>query len=549
MAGETGWVVVDALTTAETARAALALVTEHLGERPVSAVIYTHSHIDHFGGLRGIATEEDLANGMRIIAPAGFLDAAVRENVIAGPAMARRAEYMFGGQLPRGPRGHVDAGIGVTVPAGTPGLVAPTESITETGTVLEIDGLTVEFQLTPNTEAPAEMNFLFVEHARALHGRELLGHAPQPVHAARRARCATGSAGASTSTEAIERFRGRFEVVFACHHWPRWGEQAALHHLETQRDLYRYIHDQSIRLANAGHTMEEAAEELELPASLSDEFACREYYGTVSHNVKAVYQRYLGWFDGNPAHLEPHPPVEAARRYVDFMGGADAVLARARESFEQGDYRWVAQVVNHVVFADPDNGAARELQADALEQLGYQAESGPWRSFYLTGALELREGVAPGSTMADAPNLDLLAALTAEMVLHVVGVRVHGPRADGRVIELDVVFTDVDESFALTVAHGALSHPRGRRAEAPGDGARAAPGLPRAGGRRGHGGRRARGRRDRGRGRRGGARGAALAAGGATRALPDRHSLKSPETAATARLLRVGGRQRWYDNS
>jgi alkyl sulfatase BDS1-like metallo-beta-lactamase superfamily hydrolase len=209
--------------------------------------------------------------------------------------------------------------------------------------------------------------------------------------------------------------------------------------------------------------MEEAAEELTLPASLHDEFACREYYGTMSHNVKAVYQRYLGWFDGNPAHLHPHPPVEAARRYVDYMGGAEAALARARESFADGDYRWVAEVVNHVVFAEPGNRAARELQADALEQLGYQAESGPWRSFYLTGAQELREGVAPGSTMADAPNLDLLAALSAEMVLHVVGVRIDGPRADGRVIELDVVFTDVDEAFALTVAHGALSHPRGRR--------------------------------------------------------------------------------------
>ncbi len=466
VAGAKGWVVVDALTTAETARAALDLVTEHLGRRPVTAVIYTHSHIDHFGGLRGLATEEDLANGLRIIAPAGFLDAAVRENVIAGPAMARRAEYMFGGQLPRGPRGHVDAGIGVTVPTGTPGLVAPTESISETGTVLKVDGLTVEFQLTPETEAPAEMNFLFVDHA-ALCMAENCSGTLHNLYTPRGAEVRDGLGWSEYITEAIERFRGRFEVTFACHHWPRWGEQAALHHLETQRDLYRYIHDQSIRLANAGHTPEEAAEELALPASLSDEFACREYYGTVSHNVKAVFQRYLGWFDGNPAHLNPHPPVEAARRYVDYMGGAEALLTRARESFDQGDYRWVAQVVNHVVFAHPDNAAARELQADALEQLGYQAESGPWRSFYLTGALELREGVAPGSTMADAPNLDLLSALTAEMVLHVVGVRVDGPRADGRVIELDVVFTDVDEDFALTVAHGALSHPRGRRPGAP----------------------------------------------------------------------------------
>jgi alkyl sulfatase BDS1-like metallo-beta-lactamase superfamily hydrolase len=466
VAGETGWIVVDVLTTAETARAALELVTEHLGERPVHAVIYTHTHIDHFGGVRGILTDEDLARGVRIIAPEGFLDAAVSENVIAGPAMARRAEYMFGGLLPRGPRGHVDAGIGVTMPVGTPGLIAPTELITETGTTLEIDGLTIEFQLTPETEAPAEMNFLFVDHA-ALCMAENCTATLHNLYTPRGAQVRDGLGWSEYITEAIELFRGRFDLIFACHHWPRWGEEAALHHLETQRDLYRYIHDQSIRLANAGFTAAEAAEELRLPDSLQDEFACREYYGTFSHNVKAVYQRYLGWFDGNPANLNPHPPAEAGRRYVEYMGGADAVLARARESFEEGDYRWVAQVVNHVVFADPDNMAARELQADALEQLGYQSESGPWRAFYLTGALELREGVTPGRTMADAPNLDLLSALTPEMVLHVLGVRIDGPRADGRVVELDVEFTDVGETFALTVAHGALSHPRGSRPDAP----------------------------------------------------------------------------------
>lgn len=465
VAGDKGWIVVDSLTTAETARAAFELVTEHLGERPVSAVIYTHSHIDHFGGLRGIVTDEDLAGGLRIIAPQGFLDAAVSENVLAGPAMARRAEYMFGGLLQRRPRGHVDAGIGMTVPNGTPGLIAPTESVTETGTVLEIDGITLEFQLTPATEAPAEMNFLFVER-RALCLAENCSGTLHNLYTPRGAEVRDALGWSAYITEAIERFRGRFDVTFACHHWPRWGEEAALDHLETQRDLYRYIHDQSIRLANSGYTMEEAAEELELPASLRDEFACREYYGTVSHNVKAVFQRYLGWFDGNPAHLEPHPPVEAALRYVDYMGGPEAVLARARESFGEGDYRWVAEVVNHLVFADPDNREARELQADALEQLGYQAESGPWRSFYLSGALELRQGV-DGRTPAIAGSPDLLAGLTAEMVLHVVGVRVNGPRADGRVIELDVVFTDVDEEFALTVAHGALSHARGRRPDAP----------------------------------------------------------------------------------
>ncbi|HEU0023367.1 MAG TPA: alkyl sulfatase dimerization domain-containing protein [Thermoleophilaceae bacterium] len=462
VAGESGWVVVDSLTSAETARAARALVAEHVGDRPVRAVIYTHSHIDHFGGIRGILSDEELASGVRIIAPEGFLDAAVSENVIAGPAMARRAEYMFGGLLPRGPRGHVDAGIGVTISNGSPGLIAPTESITETGTVLEIDGLTVEFQLTPNTEAPAEMNFLFVEQ-RALCVAENCSATMHNLYTPRGAEVRDALGWSSYITEAIERFRGRFDLTFACHHWPRWGEEEALDYLAKQRDLYRYIHDQTIRLANSGLTMEEAAEALDVPESLQDEFSCRGYYGTVNHNVKAVYQRYLGWFDGNPAHLHPHPPVEAGRRYVDYMGGADAVLARARASYSEGDYRWVAEVVNHVVFADPDNAEARELQADALEQLGYQAESGPWRAFYLTGALELRQGVAKGDNPVTNVGVDLLGALTAEMVLHVLGVRIDGPRADGRSVELDVEFTDTGETFALTVAHGALSHPRGPR--------------------------------------------------------------------------------------
>lgn len=465
VAGAGGWVVVDALTSEETARAALALVDQHLGPRPVTAVIYTHSHIDHFGGIRGLLSAEDLAEGVRIIAPEGFLDAAVRENVIAGPAMARRAEYMYGGLLSRGPRGHVDAGLGVTVPKGNPALVAPTESISETGTRLRVDGVHVEFQLTPGTEAPAEMNILFTGH-RALCMAENCSATMHNLYTPRGAEVRDALAWSTYIDEAIELFRGRFDAMFACHHWPRWGQAEALHHLESQRDLYRYLHDQTIRLANRGLTMDEAAEELELPPSLAREFSCREYYGTVSHNVKAVYQRYLGWFDGHPAHLHRHPPEQAAARYVDYMGGPGAVLDRARESFEAGDYRWVAEVVGHVVFADPGNIDARELQAAALEQLGYQAESGPWRSFYLTGALELRHGVGESAAPA-AAAAGLVAALPAEAVLQLVGVRLDGPRADGRTLELDVLFTDTGEAFALTVRHGALSTRTGERDDAP----------------------------------------------------------------------------------
>lgn len=464
--GDTGWIVVDPLTSAETARAAYDLVTEELGERPVVAVIYTHSHVDHFAGVRGIVSDDDVASGrVRIIAPAGFLEAAISENVIAGNVMTRRATYMYGVLLPRGPQGLVGSGLGQTTPLGTFGLIAPTEVVSETGTELVVDGVRIEFQITPGTEAPAEMNFLFPDH-RALCMAENCTAVFHNVYTPRGAQIRDALAWSTYLHESIELYADRADVSFASHHWPRWGADALRSHLSSQRDLYRFLHDQTMRLANHGLTSLEIAEELELPPSLGDEFFNRDYYGTLNHNVKAVYQRYLGFFDGNPAHLHPLPPVESGVRYVEFMGGADELLRRARESFDAGEYRWVAQVVDHLVFAEPDNMEARALQADALEQLGYQSESGPWRSFYLSGAQELRNGPPP-IVIKSAEKPDVMAAMTVEMLLQFVGVHLNGPAAAGTELAVTLEVRDASpdggaggpgEVHAVGVANGALHH-------------------------------------------------------------------------------------------
>jgi alkyl sulfatase BDS1-like metallo-beta-lactamase superfamily hydrolase len=404
---------------------------------------------------------------VRIIAPAGFLEAAISENVTAGNVMTRRASYMYGALLPRDPQGLVGSGLGQTTPLGTFGLVAPTEIVSVTGTELVVDGVRIELQLTPGTEAPAEMNFFFPDLA-ALCMAENCTATFHNVYTPRGAQVRDALGWAMYLDESIELFAGRADVSFASHHWPRWGRAELRHHLEHQRDLYRYLHDQTMRLANHGHTMLEIAEELELPPALGDEFFNRGYYGTLNHNVKAVYQKYLGFFDGNPAHLHPLPPVEAGRRYVEFMGGAEALLERAQASFDAGDYRWVAQVVDHLCFADPDNMAARALQADALEQLGYQAESGPWRSFYLTGAQELRSGPPPIAVHSSAAP-DVMSAMTVEMLLQFVGVRLNGPAAAAADFRLALSMEVTDggsdggpELFAIGVRHGALHHSAGR---------------------------------------------------------------------------------------
>lgn len=460
IAGETGWIVIDPLTSEETARASLDLANEHLGTRPVVAVIYTHSHIDHFAGVLGVTTREDVDAGRcRVIAPVGFLAEAVSENVIAGPVMVRRAMYMYGALLPQDPQGHVDAGLGKATPLGTVGLIPPTEEIDTTGTELDIDGVRVVFQHTPGTEAPAEMNFHFPD-LRLLCMAENCSHNLHNLYTPRGAQVRDALAWSKYIGEAIELFADETDVCFASHHWPRFGADDARRFLEQQRDVYRWIHDQTMRLANHGLTAVEIAEQLDLPAGLATEFHARGYYGTVNHNVKAVYQRYLGWFDGHPARLHPLPPEDAARRYVDYMGGADAVVERARADVEAGEYRWAAQVLDHVVFAEPEHDEARGLLADALEQLGYQAESGPWRNFYLTGAQELRADALFDLGQA---NLGGLApAMTTEMLFDALAVRLVPERVGTDSWTMQWHLTDRDERLVAGISNQTLHVRLGR---------------------------------------------------------------------------------------
>ena len=458
--GEEGIVVIDPLVSAETATAALALYREHRGERPVTGLIYTHSHVDHFGGAKGVVSEEDVDAGrVPVLAPAGFLHHAVSENVFAGTAMGRRAGYMYGALLGRGPDGQVGSGLGQTTSLGTITLIPPTLDVAETGQEEVVDGVRMSFQLTPGTEAPAEMN-IHLPESRALCIADNAAHAMHNILTPRGALVRDPRIWAHYLDEAIELFGARSDVLFGGHHWPRWDSERIVDFLEKQRDLYSYLHDQTLRLLNKGHTGPEIAELIELPPSLAREWHCREYYGSVSHNTKAIYQRYMGWFDGNPAHLWEHPPQERARRYVEFMGGAEVVLEKARASFEAGDYRWVAEVVNHLVFVEPENREARELQADALEQLGYGAENATWRNFFLMGARELREGVS-GTPTATAPP-DILRRLTVSQLLDAMAIRLDGPRAWEQHLRIDWVVTDPGEQHAITVRNGVLRHRPGR---------------------------------------------------------------------------------------
>jgi alkyl sulfatase BDS1-like metallo-beta-lactamase superfamily hydrolase len=462
--GLTGVIVIDPLISMECAAAALHLYRTHRGERKVSAVIYTHSHVDHFGGVKGVVSEEAVSAGeVPVWAPAGFLEHAVSENVLAGTAMARRAGYMFAPDLARGPRGQVDAGIGKTTSSGSITLIAPTHEVSATGQEEDIDGVPVVFQLVPDSEAPAEMNFHFPQ-LRVLCVAENAVHCMHNVLTPRGAPVRDALAWSKYLGEAIELFGARSDVMFAQHHWPRWGAERIVKYLARHRDMYRYLHDQTLRLANRGFTPTEIAAEVTLPPSLARTWSCRGYYGTVSHNVRAVYQRYLGFFDGNPAHLDPHSPVEAARRYVELAGGMEPLLAHARAAFHEGDYRWVVEVCSHAVFADPGHTSALDLHAEALEQLGYQSESAVWRNLYLVGAHELRDGPPPAPRGRRVASADVARALSIEQLWDAMGARLDGPRAWNARIVLAWNFTDVEEHWILTVENGALSTVRGRLA-------------------------------------------------------------------------------------
>ncbi|GAA5066625.1 alkyl sulfatase dimerization domain-containing protein [Nocardia callitridis] len=454
--GDSGVVVIDPLISQETAAAGLALYRTHRGARPVTGVIFSHSHIDHFGGVRGVTTDDDVTAGRcPILAPSGFVEHAVEENVYAGMAMARRSAYMYGAALPRGPQGAVGAGLGPTNSTGTPTLISPTVDISRTGQTEVVDGVRIEFQLTPGTEAPSEMNFYFPDH-RALCMAENATHTLHNLLTLRGALVRDPHVWSKYLTESINRYAAATDVLFASHHWPTWGTARLTEFLGLQRDLYGYLHDQTLRALNKGATGIEIAETIELPPALARTWHTHGYYGSVSHNVKAIYQRYMGWFDGNPATLWQHPPDESAARHLEYMGGSDAVLRKARASYEAGDFRWVAQVVNYVIFAEPDNQRARALQADALEQLGYGAENGTWRNFFLMGAYELRNG-SVGTPIVTA-SADIAAALSIEQLFDAIALRVDGPRAWSAAITLDWHVHDQNIVHRSELRNGLLVH-------------------------------------------------------------------------------------------
>ncbi len=461
--GDTGVIVVDPLISKETAAAAFELYTANRGQRPVVAMIYSHSHIDHFGGVKGILTEDDVASGRtQVIAPEGFMDYAVSENVFAGTAMARRAGYMYGAALDKGPAGQIGAGLGQTTSTGEPTLIPPTVDIGTTGQELTIDGVRIVFQVTPGTEAPAEMNFYFPGF-KALCTAENTSHTLHNILTIRGAEVRDARAWAAYLTETVDLWGGDLEVVFASHHWPTWGRERAVEFLEMQRDMYSYVHDQTLRLMNQGYIGAEIAEMLQVPPAMEAAWHTHGYYGSISHNVKAVYQRYMGWYNANPSTLWPHPPVEAARRYVAAMGGADAAVALARRAFDEGDYRWAAEVLNHVIFADESHAEARTLQADTLEQIGFGAENGTWRNAFLSGAHELRHGQFGTPTSAAAP--DIMGALTVEQVFGSIGIRIDGPRAWNEHIVLSWVVTDEDTTHIIELRNGTLNQRRANAAK------------------------------------------------------------------------------------
>ncbi len=462
---DNGVVVIDPLISTETAAAALGLYRANRGDRPVVAVIYSHSHIDHFGGVFGVASPADVEAGtIAILAPEGFIEHAVSENVYAGTAMSRRAGYMYGAVLARGPQGQVGAGLGQTTSAGEVGLIAPTDYITTTGETRTIDGLDIEFQMAPGTEAPSEMHFYFPKY-RALCMAENATHNLHNLLTLRGALVRDPHVWANYLSEAIESFGARTDVAFASHHWPTWGTDDVVEFLATQRDLYAYLHDQTLRLLNQGHTGAEIAETMQLPPALEKAWNTHGYYGSVSHNVKAIYQRYMGWFDGNPARLWPHPPAALATRYVDAMGGIDQVVGLAQTAFDAGDFRWAATLLDHAVFVDENHAAARALYADTLEQLAYGAENGTWRNFFLSGATELRDGNFGTPAVTSAPAV--VAQLSAEQLFDSLALSVNGPKAWDLTLALDVTFTDLDANYRLTLRNGALtSIKRAARADA-----------------------------------------------------------------------------------
>ena len=453
---DNGWIVVDPLTARETAAEALRFARRHLGAAPVVAMIFTHSHVDHFGGALGVldVARPDVRT-LRVVAPDGFMQEATSENLIAGTAMGRRAMFMYGKRLARSERGHIGSGLGKGPAFGQIGILAPTDVVDHTPQSLDIDGVRFVFQNAPHSEAPAELTF-YLPDRRAFCGAEVTSHNLHNLYTLRGAKVRDALAWSGYIEESLDLFADA-EIYFASHHWPIWGKRNIVSFLEVQADTYKYIHDQSVRLFNEGFGPDEIAERLELPAALRRAFHNRDYYGTLKHNARAVYQNYLGWYDGNPASLDPLPRRQAAARYVSMMGGGARVIDGAQAAFDAGEYRWTAELLNHLVFAEPRNTDARALLARTYDQLGYQAESGPWRDVYLSGAYELRHG-PPGAGLDISIMADLLREADVARFFDTMAVRLNGPRAEGVSLRVRVDFSDLGESHLLTIRNAVLHH-------------------------------------------------------------------------------------------
>lgn len=459
-----GLIVMDPLLSAETAKAGLDLYRKHRGDKPIVAVIHTHSHIDHYGGVMGVISHEDVESGkVKIYAPVGYTKAALDEGVIGGNRQTRLSGYQYSQLVERSPTGNMTSGLGLDVSQGRVTFAVPTDLITEDFQKETIAGLDFEFMLAPDTEAPAEM-FYYIPAYKSLCTAEDAVHNQHNVYTLRGAKIRSAYNWSKYLKQAEERWGDQAESLHAPHHWPIWGKQRISDHLSKQSAAYKYINDQTVRLANTGYDMVEAAEMIELPEALQQEWSLRGYYGTTNHNVKAAYVKHFGWYSGNPATLNPLPRVPAGKRYVEYMGGAQAVIERARADFDKGDYRWVMQVLTHVVYADPGNMDARNLLADASEQFAYQAEAGTWRGWYLSAAKDLREGVKPLKVVGFV-SPDTVAAMPLELFFDYLSIRLNGPKAEGKTIKLNLDFPDTRQRYLLEVRYGVLQYHKDQQAE------------------------------------------------------------------------------------
>lgn len=459
-----GVIIMDPLASAESAKAALDLYRKHRGNKPVVAVIHSHSHIDHYGGVMGVTSHEDIKSGkVKIYAPAGYTEAALNESVIGGNRQSRLSAYQYSMLVPLSPTGSMTSGLGLGPSMGTVTFAVPTNLITQPVQKENIGGLDFEFMLAPDTEAPAEM-FFYIPKYKALSTAEDAVHTQHNVYSLRGAKVRSAYNWTMYLKLANDRWGGQAEVLYAPHHWPIWGKERISQHLVRQSAAYKYINDQTLRLANSGYDMVEAAEMIKLPAELQSEWGLRGYYGTTNHNVKAAFDKQFGWFNGNPATLHPLPRVDAAKRYVDYMGGADAIVKKAQADFDKGDYRWVMQVLMQVVYADPGNMAARNLMADASEQLAYQSEAGTWRGWYLSAAKDLREGVKPVQIVTFA-SPDTVSAMPLELFFDYLSIRLNGPRAEGKTIRMNLSLPDTKDKYLLVVQYGVLQYHKNQQAK------------------------------------------------------------------------------------